>query len=81
MARVNGGYQPTQPIPKHEPELSFTRPGPLMAVTVEKIRKEALRLISEAAMAGARDQALEDIGYIAGITDLANALIGEEDDE
>ena len=79
MARVNGGYQPTQPKP--EPELTFNRPGPLMAVTVEKIRKEALRLISETAMSGAKDQALEDIGYIAGVADLAAALIGEEDGE
>lgn len=51
------------------------------AVTAQDIRREALRLISDAAVSGARDQALEDIGYIAGITDLANALIGEEDGE
>lgn len=55
--------------------------GEYGSITAADVRKEALRLISDAAMSGARDQALEDIGYIAGITDLANALIGEEDGE
>ena len=55
--------------------------GEYGSITAADIRREALRLISEAAMSGAKDQALEDIGYIAGITDLANALIGEEDSE
>lgn len=55
--------------------------GEYGSVTAADIRREALRLISDAAMSGARDQALEDIGYIAGITDLVNALIGEEDGE
>jgi hypothetical protein len=55
--------------------------GEYGSITAADVRKEALRLISEAVMVGARDQAPEDIGYIAGITDLANALIGEEDGE
>lgn len=55
--------------------------GEYGSVTAADIRREALRLISDAAVSGARDQAPEDIGYIAGITDLANALIGEEDSE
>lgn len=55
--------------------------GEYGSVTAADIRREALRLISDAAVSGARDQALEDIGYIAGITDLVNALIGEEEDK
>jgi len=54
--------------------------GEYGSITAADIRREALRLISEAVMVGARDQAHEDIGYIAGITDLAAALIGEEDE-
>ena len=54
--------------------------GEYGSITAADVRKEALRLISEAVMVGARDQAPEDIGYIAGIIDLANALIGEEDE-
>ena len=55
--------------------------GEYGSVTAADIRREALRLISDAAVSGARDQALEDIGYIAGVVDLAAALIGEEDGE
>ena len=55
--------------------------GEYGSITAADVRREALRLISDAAVSGARDQALEDIGYIAGITDLANALIGEGDGE
>jgi len=55
--------------------------GEYGSVTAADIRREALRLISDAAVSGAKDQALEDIGYIAGITDLVNALIGEEEDK
>ena len=76
--RANGGYQPTQPKPV--PELSFNHSaGELMAVTVKKIRKEALRLIREATKNRLRDQEPECIGYIAGVAGLANALIGEEE--
>ena len=55
--------------------------GEYGSITAADVRKEALRLISDAAVSGARDQALEDIGYIAGVADLAAALIGEEDGE
>jgi len=54
--------------------------GEYGSVTAADIRREALRLISDAAKNRLRDQTSECIGYIAGIAGLAAALIGEEDE-
>lgn len=76
----------TQPEPKPEPELTFDyRSAHIIAIRVEKIRKEALRLIGETAVNCTGDHAVEAINYIAGVVDLAAALIErekeKEDDE
>ena len=82
MARVKGGYQPTQPKPaqpKPEPELTFDyRSAHIIAIRVEKIRKEALWLIGETAVNCTGDHAVEAINYIAGVVNLAAALIERE---